>query len=812
MSEAKIALSAVDQTKAAFDAVKQGLTGLQTKATAVTGVLAGLGVTAYVGGLAAGVRRVIDEWDELGKAAQRAGFQSAQGMAEFQFAAKLSGLDAAGLEAAVAKLNGKMAETAGGGKQAAAVFDAMGVKVKNASGELRSSEEVLTDLAGKFASYKDGPEKAALAAELFGEKAGRRLIPLLNGGAAGLEKLREEFRKLHGVVSDESVKSAEAFNDNLTRLEAKAGGLARKMTGDLLPALNLAGDAMVEQAKRGGKLLTIWAGLSEMAKLITGTDAIGQKVTATSNADQQLAMAGNKLQFLLQSQKNGGDSEPLRAEIKSVRAEVERLQGAALAASHSLKAALNPNYEVDPSYQSLEDKRLAAQDGRRRAPTVPKDSGAGGSDGGDAILKRVKERLAAQTAELSAGRALTDQEKFATKVEEDLKDVKGGVDAATRKQIQSTLALSNAEQRRLDGRTRQLAMDKAIVEDQEQTQSELFAADADSAKSRDQYRLALLAETNALADVQTQLDLEGKLIGATDRERQIALDHLRIELKLRQDLDALNRNLNFDESQRDEERARLRANAAIAKAQVGQRVEQDAEQQFVSDFRGDVRGALVRAFEDSKNPAKAFIEAFASTLYSRVAGKLADALTDALFKSVGGGSGGGGLVGSLLRSAGGSMSGSMQASFSGTSLGSSGFGSGAAYGNADLGLFLHSGGIAGQEHTFTRPVDPTVFRHAPRFHTGGVAGDEVPAVLKRGEGVFTPGQMKALGGGSGDMKLTIINNTSAPIGKVHERRISANERALIIEEARQANVAALHNANSPESKALGANFGLSRRR
>ena len=44
-------------------------------------------------------------------------------------------------------------------------------------------------------------------------------------------------------------------------------------------------------------------------------------------------------------------------------------------------------------------------------------------------------------------------------------------------------------------------------------------------------------------------------------------------------------------------------------------------------------------------------------------------------------------------------------------------------------------------------------RHrTPLSHEGGVAGlapDEVPAILRRGEAVLTPGQMRALGAGHG---------------------------------------------------------------
>jgi lambda family phage tail tape measure protein len=44
----------------------------------------------------------------------------------------------------------------------------------------------------------------------------------------------------------------------------------------------------------------------------------------------------------------------------------------------------------------------------------------------------------------------------------------------------------------------------------------------------------------------------------------------------------------------------------------------------------------------------------------------------------------------------------------------------------------------------------------PRYHTGGIAGDEVPAILQRGEGVFTASQMKALAPVS-DAKASPVN-------------------------------------------------------
>lgn len=57
----------------------------------------------------------------------------------------------------------------------------------------------------------------------------------------------------------------------------------------------------------------------------------------------------------------------------------------------------------------------------------------------------------------------------------------------------------------------------------------------------------------------------------------------------------------------------------------------------------------------------------------------------------------------------------------------------------------HTGGVIGTDTLSLKAVSPSVFENAPRFHTGGLVGGEIPIIAKKGETVFTPGQMKALG-------------------------------------------------------------------
>jgi len=58
-------------------------------------------------------------------------------------------------------------------------------------------------------------------------------------------------------------------------------------------------------------------------------------------------------------------------------------------------------------------------------------------------------------------------------------------------------------------------------------------------------------------------------------------------------------------------------------------------------------------------------------------------------------------------------------------------------------LGFHDGGIVGSGgQSFTRPVPASLFAGARRYHTGGIAGDEVPAILQKGEMVLTKEQQR----------------------------------------------------------------------
>jgi tape measure domain-containing protein len=76
-----------------------------------------------------------------------------------------------------------------------------------------------------------------------------------------------------------------------------------------------------------------------------------------------------------------------------------------------------------------------------------------------------------------------------------------------------------------------------------------------------------------------------------------------------------------------------------------------------------------------------------------------------------------------------------------------------------FGSFFHDGGVVGGGSNRGRMVDPRAWIGAPRFHGGGIAGNEVASILKRGEEVLTEDDPRHVknGGGAMGVKVELIN-------------------------------------------------------
>lgn len=240
---------------------KAAVVGLAAVATAAAAAGAALGVA---------VKGAIDHADELGKAAQKIGL-SVEALSRLEYAAKLSDVSLEGLTTGLRKFSQVMVEASQNGKSGpATVFAALGVSVKDAAGNLRSTDAVFTEVAQQFSRMEDGALKTSLAVQLFG-KSGADLIPLLNSGAAGLAAMAAESDKVGKTISTRTAKAAERFNDTLTRIEEIMGGVVNKIMEAALPALQSLADTLASPefataaASLGSAVVTAMASIVEAA-------------------------------------------------------------------------------------------------------------------------------------------------------------------------------------------------------------------------------------------------------------------------------------------------------------------------------------------------------------------------------------------------------------------------------------------------------------------------------------------------------------------------------------------------------------------
>lgn len=218
-------------------------------ASVIGSAFAGLAGAFSVGAFASMVQSSIDAADALSKLSQRTG-ETVENLSKLQYAGSLADVSNDDLANTFKKLAKNMAEAIGGTGDASDAFKAIGVSVVDSTGKLRSSGDVLNDIADKFASYEDSAAKAALAQALFG-KSGADLIPLLNSGSKGIKEMGDEAVRLGVVFSTETAQAAEKFNDNMTRLKASLSAIANQAAGSLLPLFNELTDSLVSVAKEG---------------------------------------------------------------------------------------------------------------------------------------------------------------------------------------------------------------------------------------------------------------------------------------------------------------------------------------------------------------------------------------------------------------------------------------------------------------------------------------------------------------------------------------------------------------------------------
>jgi hypothetical protein len=193
-------------------AVQKAIGGLKQLAT---GFIAAFASRAAINGIRNVTSEIVRLGDSLEKTSRQIGV-STDALQELGFAAGLSGSSNEELIKGIRTLTRNANEARQGLQSFKQDFDRVGVSVTDANGNLKDAETLFVEFGLGLQRLEDSSERVALAQAIMG-RAGTKLIPIFDKGAAGLEAMRQEARKL-GIVSNQTIMLSAEFEDAQLRL------------------------------------------------------------------------------------------------------------------------------------------------------------------------------------------------------------------------------------------------------------------------------------------------------------------------------------------------------------------------------------------------------------------------------------------------------------------------------------------------------------------------------------------------------------------------------------------------------------------
>jgi hypothetical protein len=389
----QIQLSAVDVTKQAFDSVKARFADMKSDASQLSGVFAGIAAGLTTGAFAVAVKNVSNYGEALAKSSEKTGL-AVESYAKLQYAAHLADVGNEALAKGLKALAGNVYDND-------KAFSALGISTRNSSGQIRSMEDIIGDVAEIFSGMEDGAGKSALAVRLLG-KAGADLIPLLNRGRQGIREAGDEAQRFGLVMGPEIARRMQEFNDNLKRMDAAAQGAKIAIGSDLIPEINKLLETYLKFNTAGGVFSNLFLSgddLNNAGARITGID---QKLVALKETRDALTITPGDSGF--KAARNFVNTLISPEDILITNKQILLLE--------QERAALVKVQNLKLSQESL----ASVHRGPKKAAPEPRKEGGDGKDKGitfDELLARnaLTRMKAIEQAEVDADKAAQDWQK-----------------------------------------------------------------------------------------------------------------------------------------------------------------------------------------------------------------------------------------------------------------------------------------------------------------------------------------------------------------------------------------------------------------
>ena len=161
---------------------------------------------------------------------------STDALQEYSYMAELVDTDVSTITGSMTKLTKTMGNAAKGSKSSAESFQKLGVNIYDANGQLRSSDDVFTEIIGKLGEMDNETERDAIAMDVFGKSA-QALNPLIAAGADNINAFREEAHQMGYVLDQDTLESLGAVDDAFQRLNVAGEAVKNQIGAALAPVV-----------------------------------------------------------------------------------------------------------------------------------------------------------------------------------------------------------------------------------------------------------------------------------------------------------------------------------------------------------------------------------------------------------------------------------------------------------------------------------------------------------------------------------------------------------------------------------------------
>jgi hypothetical protein len=192
-------------------------------------------IGAATGGLFALAKATSTFGDGVAKTAERLGI-GVVWLQKYRYAASLADISQQTFDMAMQRFTRRAAEAAAGTGVAKDALSFLNVELRDGQDKLKSSEQLLAEVADGMQEVEDPAMRVRIAFALF-DSEGVKMINMLKNGSKAMKEQADEADKL-GILTEDQIKASEEFNDELERLWRALKFTAYSIGAELIPVMS----------------------------------------------------------------------------------------------------------------------------------------------------------------------------------------------------------------------------------------------------------------------------------------------------------------------------------------------------------------------------------------------------------------------------------------------------------------------------------------------------------------------------------------------------------------------------------------------